>query len=138
MTINFVPLNIPVPGWNNIDVLEVIGAGMWIALEQHKFLNVSITDVSIMEHAKSTMGDHALEIIPGTDADFEEAMNTALHGFDKVMTVNAKAMEDFTTLITDIKDIMVLAKPGVICLWIREEELPAIGNSDLSIPEQEI
>jgi hypothetical protein len=126
MNVELIPYYVRLPGWTDTTVLEVIGYGVWIALEQHKFLNLPITDTSIMEHAKLTMGDHALELLPGCDIEFESNMQMALQGLDLVMATQSGELETFATLLNGIDDIMVIPNPGVIGLFIKEN--PLVGN----------
>lgn len=121
MQIELITFNVRVPGIKQQNTLEVIGAGLWVLLEKHKTLGLGFTDWSAMDHAKLTMGDHALELHNGGSEGFEALYDQASKGLENVLASQWVALESFSNQLDYIQDIMIFCYPETIRLCVREK-----------------
>lgn len=130
---DLITINIPVPNVIDETILEVIGAGLNILLDQHKKLGTSFNDVFLTEHVRLTMGDHICELVGGSDEVFNHVYETSVSLLETVLAVEWDRLEAFATQVTTIADIMVFWYPELIRLCIKEGGTLATGYSDLYI-----
>lgn len=120
MTINLVTLNVRVPGITCKDTLETIGSALWIILEHHKKYSLDLTEMSVMEHAKLTMGDYAAELCDGTDESFDRIYGNANTALQSVIAANWTEIENFADQLNGIHDVMVFTYDEAIRLCVNE------------------
>lgn len=133
MILDLVTINIPVPNVFDETILEVVGAGLNILLDQHKKLGTPFNDVFLTEHVRLTMGDHICELVGGSDELFNYVYETSVRAFDTVLAVEWDRLETFAAQVITIADIMVFWYPELIRLCIKEGGPLATGYSDLYI-----
>lgn len=114
-------MNIRVPHVTDKAVLDTLGSGIWVILEQHKKLGLDFTEFSVMENAKLTMGDHAADLCDGTDESFDSIYQPANKCLNDVLAANWSDIENFADRLTDIKDIMIFSYDGLIRLCVNEK-----------------
>lgn len=122
MKLELVTFNLRVPWILDTTILEVMASGLWIMLEQHKDLGLALTETSVFEHAKLTMGDHAVEVGDGTDDNFEYLYGAAVNGINMILAAQEEDIKLFATWIDGIKDIQVYCYPGLIRLCVDEKK----------------
>lgn len=137
MLVEMVSLNLPVPGFQDNRVLQVVGAGLMTLFDKHKLLGAELTNYLLMDHAKLTMGDHAAELCDN-DPDFDMIFTGACSGLQTALAMNIDAMETFATQIDGISDIMMFEYPELIRMVIREVPLgvtPIAGDYNPYVSE---
>lgn len=135
MNVELVSINIPVPDVSDEVILEVTAAGVAILIDQHKKLGLSFTDESMQEHARLTIGDHITEIIGEADHDrFAEVYDDVIERLEIILGCFWTMLEEFTTQVDNIHDIMTFWYPGVIRLAVLENPINANQYSQLYVP----
>jgi len=122
MILDLISINLRVPGIDDKDVLETLGAGIDVMLTQHKQYGLEFTEMSVIDHVKLTMGDHAAELCNGTDAHFEHIYETAVQQLDVLLAAEWLTLENFASCLDAINDTHVFVNKGVIRLYVNENE----------------
>lgn len=131
--VEFVTMNIPIPLISDDYVLEAIGAGLSIMIDQHKKLDLSFTDPTMSEHVRLTMGDHICELVGNNDELFSLVYDQAIDQLDIVLSTYWIELELFAEQLDHIADIMMFWYPGLIRLCVREKEMVTLGDTQLFI-----
>ena len=115
-----VTLNIRVPQVNDLEVLEVIGAGIMVLFDNHKKLGTALDDELIVDQAKLTMGDHTAEFEPCDDLRFETTFKAAEDGLNFVLAAQSEELKSLADQIKGADDIIMTEYPGVIKMYVKE------------------
>ena len=118
-----------VPGVTDKNILETVGSGLWVILEQHKQLGLELTEFSVSEHAKLNMGDHAAELCNGTDEDFDKIFYGADSVLSTLLAANWSNIESFADQLDGIYDVMVFTYDNLIRLCVSEKVYPCSRTS---------
>lgn len=134
MKLELVTINILVPGITDEIVLEVIAAGIAILIDQHKKLGLPFNNVEMQEYARLTMGDHICELVSEKDPGlFSYVYDTAIDQVDIILASMWYQLEEFTTQVDNIHDIMRFWYPELITLGVIENPINAESNSLLHL-----
>lgn len=134
MKLELITINILVPGINDEIILEVIAAGVAILIDQYKKLDLPFYDIQMQEYARLTMGDHICELVGENDNNlFSYVYDTAIDQLNIILATMWYQLEEFTTQVDNIHDIMRFWYPGLITLGVIENPINAESNSQLHI-----
>lgn len=134
MNVKLVTINIMVPGIDDEIILETIAAGLSILIDQHKKLGLSFTDETMQEHARLTMGDHICELVGESDPRlFSYIYDACMDQMEIILGCFWTMLEDFTTQVDNIHDIMTFWYPGLIRLAVVENPINANQYSQLHL-----
>lgn len=132
--LELVSFNIGVPGVSDPRVLEALGYGVSIMIEQYKLLALPFDDVTMQEHARLTIGDHLSELVQhdefGQDP-FSQVYDSVVDQLEIILATYWLEMEEFTERVDNISDILVFWYPGLIRLCVNENPINVNGNSEL-------
>lgn len=134
MNVELTTINILVPGIDDEIILETVAAGIAILIDQHKKLGLSFTDMQMQEHARLTMGDHICELVGETDPNlFAHVYDVSIDQVEVILASMWLQLEEFTTQVDDIHDIMTFWYPGLIRLAVLENPIHANRYSQLHL-----
>ena len=133
MITQLITLNVRVPGVSCKDTLETIGGALLIILEHHKKYGLDLTEMSVMEHAKLTMGDCAAELCDGSDESFDIIYGNANTGLQTILAANWSDIESFADQLDGIEDVMVFTYDEMIRLCVNEHGYGKARNSHVLV-----
>lgn len=135
MNVELVSINILVPHISDEIVLECIAAGVAILIDQHKKLQLPFDDPMMQEHARLTIGDHICELVGEKDDSlFSLVYDATIDQIEVILAGMWLQLEEFTTQVDNIHDIMTFWYPGVIRLAVLENPINANQYSQLYVP----
>lgn len=129
--LSLVSFNVRAPEMAQTDTLQVVAAGLNVLLDGHKALGIDIDDLSLMENACLTMGDHASELCNGSDSDFDRIYKNAKNVLNTVLATQGEELVQFASYLNGIDDIMVFEYPGLIRFCVKEGVASGTGGSGL-------